>query len=87
MAKKNFENFVVSGDFEGKEVQYSEALVFINASFFKSEKINKMFAESYEVKETLSNGKYRILVNFKDGKSSLIEVTEDVKRIIDKHMN
>ncbi|MGN0594029.1 MAG: hypothetical protein ACI4I6_02615 [Hominimerdicola sp.] len=87
MAKKNFENFVVSGDYAGKEVLYSEALVYINISFFKSGKVNKMFAENYEVKEVLGNGKYHILVNFKDGKSSLLEVTEDVKRVIEKHMN
>ena len=87
MAKKNFENFVVSGDYAGKEVVYTQVMAFINISFFKSGKINKMFAESYEVKEVLDNGKYHILVNFKEGTSSLLEVTEDVKRVIEKNMN
>lgn len=77
------ENFVVSGDYKGKDVISSGSMAVINVSFFKSAPINKKFAEEYETVGQVGNGKYHVRIRFKDGKESVLEVKDEVLSAIE----
>ena len=77
------ENFVVSGDYKGKDVISSGSMAVINIYFFKSAPINKRFAEGYEIIGQPGNGKYHVRISFKDGKESVLEVKDEVMSAIE----
>ena len=67
------ENFVVSGDYKGKDVISSGSMAVINISFFKSAPINKRFAEGYEIIGQPGNGKYHVRIVSRTAKSRFLK--------------
>lgn len=91
-------NRIIAGDYKGKGVLCP---LFgkpgITLPMFRTLEISKDTVESYEVQNEVSQmwknanrvftkDRYRIAINFKDGKRSLLEVDERTFRIITKEL-
>lgn len=91
-------NRVIAGDYKGKGVLCPLlGTPRITLPMFRTLEINKDTVESYEVQNEVSQmwknanrvfskDRYRIAINFKDGKRSLLEVDERIFRIITKEL-
>lgn len=91
-------NNVIAGDYKGKGVLCPLlGNPKITLSMLKTLEISRETVESYEVQNEVSQmwknanrffakDKYRIAINFKDGKRSLLEVDERIFRIITKEL-
>ncbi len=67
-------NVVIDGEYISKKIGDSFGL-FINVGFIKTISLNSDTVESYEIKdEQPINDVYVVLIKFKDGKKSLIEM-------------
>ena len=75
MAKVKARNRVIEGDYEGKAVGIASLEFYILLGIFKSIYLNNDNVESYQVVgEQIKEDTYAVLINFKDGKKSLIEM-------------
>lgn len=91
-------NRVIAGDYKGKGVLCPLlGKPRITLPMLRTLEINKGTVESYEVQNEISQmwknanrvftkDRYRIAINFKDGKRSLLEVDERLFRIITKEL-
>lgn len=91
-------NRVIAGDYKGKGVLCPLlGKPQITLPMFKTLEISRETVESYEVQNEVSQmwknanrfftkDKYRIAINFKDGKRSLLEVDERIFGIITKEL-
>ncbi len=78
----NWENTVISGDYEGKEIVCANGMAVVKLSFFRSAPLNARFALGYEMLADLGDGRYHIKVDFKDGKSSIIQADEELRQAL-----
>ena len=82
MAKNIRLNMVIDGEYKGKLLGcFADRGIYIVTGLFKTLYLNKDNVEKYELVDeqkygvgTDGQGVYAVLINFKDGKKSLIEI-------------